>query len=99
MDHLGIAIAVKTRHANRAVLNQMRDALKELKEDGLIDEKEFEILLHDIESKMKGLWHTPPYMTPRRPEMLLADLQWVSGNSELLGYLLVRNSIFCDYLM
>lgn len=33
-DHPGIAIAIKTRHANRAVLNQMRSALSELKEDG-----------------------------------------------------------------
>ena len=32
--HPGIAIAVKTRHASRAVLNQMKNALTELKEDG-----------------------------------------------------------------
>ena len=34
--HPAIAIAVKTRHASRAVLNQMREALVELKEDGKI---------------------------------------------------------------
>jgi len=33
-DHPGIVIAVKTRHASRAILNQMRQALIELKEDG-----------------------------------------------------------------
>jgi len=35
-DHPGIAIAVKTRHASRGVLNQMRDSLIELKEDGML---------------------------------------------------------------
>lgn len=32
--HPMIAIGVKTRHASRAVLNQMRDTLSELKDDG-----------------------------------------------------------------
>ncbi|XP_035703844.1 sodium/hydrogen exchanger 10 [Folsomia candida] len=71
----------------------MRSALSELKEDGLIDEKEYDILLHLIESKMKGLWHTPSYMTPRRPEMVVADLQWVSGSTDLLSYLLKQATI------
>lgn len=45
-----------------------------LNRTGLIDEKEYDILLHLIESKMKGLWHTPSYMTPRRPEMVVAGI-------------------------
>ena len=38
--HPGIAIAVKTRHASRTVLNQMRETLLELKEDGKWNKKE-----------------------------------------------------------
>lgn len=97
------------------MLNQIRQSLNELKEDGedfilssteskyiynlrisspgLLDEKEYEILLHAIEIKMKGLWNTPSYMTPRRPEMVVADLQWVGGSTELLQFLLVKNTI------
>lgn len=33
-DHPGIAIAIKTRHASRSVLNQMKSMLMELRQDG-----------------------------------------------------------------
>jgi hypothetical protein len=56
---------------------------------GLVDDKEFDLLMHAVEGQMKRLWDSPAYMSPPRPEMLLANLQWVAGDTELLGYLLV----------
>ncbi|CAG7640037.1 unnamed protein product [Allacma fusca] len=84
--HPGIAIAVKTRHASRAVLNQMREALLELKEDGLIDDKENTILLLALEEKMKRLWHSPSTIPSFSPQILLENLPWVIGNDDILAY-------------
>ncbi|CAL8091440.1 unnamed protein product [Orchesella dallaii] len=89
-DHPEIAIAVKTRHASRAVLNSMRDSLLELKEDGLVDEKEFNAVHEEIEQKMKHLWDSPAYMKTSSAELSLANVAWMamsSGSKELYEFI------------
>lgn len=90
-EHPGIAIAVKTRHASRAVLNQMRESLLELKEDGLVDEQEFEALNEEIEQKMKHLWNSPAYMKPASAELVLANVTWMAvsagGGKDLFQFI------------
>jgi len=38
---------------------------------------------------MKRLWDAEPFMLPPRPEMLLANLQWVQGDKKVLAFILV----------
>jgi CRP-like cAMP-binding protein len=64
----------------------MREALLELKEDGLIDDKENVILLIALEEKMKRLWHSPSTIPSFSPEILLENLPWVIGNDEILAF-------------
>jgi len=75
--HPSIAIAVKTRHASRAVLNEMRETVEELRDDGLLDQTESDVLMTLIESKMKGLWSTPVNVTPNTPEAMLQNILWL----------------------
>lgn len=77
-DNPGIAIAVKTRYATRAVLNQQKETLHEMLEDGLIDETENEILLKIIEKKMKSLWSSPSSMSACTGAVTLANVPWMS---------------------
>ncbi|ODM92698.1 Sodium/hydrogen exchanger 10, partial [Orchesella cincta] len=106
-DHPEIAIAVKTRHAARAVLNTMKDSLLELKEDGLVDEKEYNALHEEIEQKMKHLWDSPAYMKTSSAELSLANVAWMamsSGSKELYEFIhkqatlitYARGDIMCD---
>ncbi len=91
-EHPGIALAVKTRHASRAVLNQMRESLMEMKEDGLMDEKEFDCLVEEVEQKMKFLWGSPSYMKPASAELSLANISWMAvtnGSKELFEFVYV----------
>ncbi|CAG7734239.1 unnamed protein product [Allacma fusca] len=85
-EHPGIAIAVKTRHASRAVLNQMRENLLELKADGLVDEKECDLLMVKLEENMKRLWKTPPSIDPPPPELLLENISWIGGTKETYDF-------------
>lgn len=43
--HSSVAVAVKTRHAARSILNNSRDELNELKEKGLLDDGVYEQLM------------------------------------------------------
>ncbi|CAG7822907.1 unnamed protein product [Allacma fusca] len=85
-DHPGIAIAVKTHHASRAVLNQMKESLMELKEDGLVDAKESDIIMIKLEENMKKLWNTPPSIAPAPPESLLENVFWIGGRPEIFQF-------------
>lgn len=63
----GVAVALKTRHACRAVLNQMQFSLNEVKNGGLLDDPESEKLKHTLEEKKKRLVHSPTYINPTKP--------------------------------
>jgi len=100
-EHPGIAIAVKTRHASRAVLNQMKDCLFELKEDGLVDEKEYDSLREEIEHSMKHLWHSPAYMTPPIAELTLANVPWMAvshGRGKELYEFIYKQATLLTYM-
>jgi sodium/hydrogen exchanger 10/11 len=92
-DHPGIAIAVKTHHASRAVLNQMKESLTELKEDGLVDEKESDIMMAKLEENMKKLWKTPPSIAPAPPESLLQNVFWIGGRPEIFDFFQERAAL------
>ncbi|CAG7734240.1 unnamed protein product [Allacma fusca] len=85
-ENPGIAIAVKTRHASRAVLNQMRENLMELKADGLVDAKECDLLLVRLEENMKRLWKTPPSIAPAPSELLLQNISWIGERNETVEF-------------
>lgn len=89
-DHSGVVAAVKTRHASRAICNQMRDELHSLKEDGLLNEKEFELLIGKIEENMTRLWSLPSSFKEAAPESLISHLSWVLGNDALKQYFTVE---------
>jgi hypothetical protein len=54
-EHPTIVTAVKTRHASRCVLNSTREAVRELKEDGVLDEQDALLLSYQCEQLMKKL--------------------------------------------
>ncbi len=87
--HSGVVAAVKTRHASRAICNQMRDELLSLKEDGLLNEKEFELLIGKIEENMTRLWSLPSSFKEAAPEGLISHLSWVLGSDALKQYFTV----------
>lgn len=91
--HSGVVAAVKTRHASRAICNQMRDELLSLKEDGLLNEKEFELLIGKIEENMTRLWSLPSSFKESAPESLISHVSWVLGSDALKQYFTVLNFI------
>ncbi|ODM88203.1 Sodium/hydrogen exchanger 10, partial [Orchesella cincta] len=95
-NHPGIAIAVKTRHASRSVLNHMKSTLNELRVDGLLDEKENDLLTIVLEERMKRLWNSPSYIAPPAPEVLLANLNWLYGHDELRDHIF-KNATLLQY--
>ncbi|CAL8104179.1 unnamed protein product [Orchesella dallaii] len=95
-NHPGIAIAVKTRHASRSVLNHMKSTLNELRVDGLLDEKENDLLTVVLEERMKRLWNCPSYIAPPAPEVLLANLNWLYGHEELRDHIF-KNATFLQF--
>lgn len=93
-SHPGIAIAIKTRHASRSVLNQMKATLFELRSDGLLDEKENDLLTLTLVERMKNLLFSPNYIAPPGPEDLIANINWIYGHNELRQFILVCMSIY-----
>ena len=59
---------------------------------GLIDEKEYGLLVTSLEEKMKRLWHSPPTIPSFAPETLLENLSWVYGNDQILDFVKVRQT-------
>ncbi|PIK43588.1 sperm-specific sodium proton exchanger [Apostichopus japonicus] len=74
-EHPGIAVSVKTRQSIRSVLNHSRDTIRELQGAGLLDEME----AHKLEK------HPPP-----RPEELLKNVAWLSGDQRLINFIKAR---------
>ncbi|CAL8131726.1 unnamed protein product [Orchesella dallaii] len=63
----GVAVALQTRHACRAVLNDMVFALNDVQDGGLLDDSEVMLLKHLLDEKMRRLTHSPPYIMPTNP--------------------------------
>ncbi|XP_057290115.1 sodium/hydrogen exchanger 10-like [Hydractinia symbiolongicarpus] len=87
-EHPGIAISVKTRQAIRSVLNNARDALNDLRSNGVLDKHEAIKLERDIEVKMKQQLRAPAYIPPKKPEDILRSLVWLQGlEEEAISYI------------
>lgn len=81
-DHPSIVTAVKTRQASRGVLNGIREAVRELKEDGVLDETDAEQLRHQCEQLMKKLESHVATLNPADPTHLLLEVPWLDGATE-----------------
>lgn len=96
LEYPGIAVAVKTRHAARGVLNQMFSMLKDMKEEGLVGDTEFEALKAEVEGKVKLLWNSPSCMKQTSPEMALANIAWMAvtiGSRELYEFVYNQSTL------
>ena len=78
-NHPKIVSSIKTRQASRSILNKARDTIRELKEDGIMDEQDANLLRHICEKKMKKLETTPPCLDPPEPRFFLRSLTWLEG--------------------
>ncbi|ESO95291.1 hypothetical protein LOTGIDRAFT_160411 [Lottia gigantea] len=85
-NHPDIALSVKTRQAIRSVLNNLRDGINELHEDGVLVETEREKLRKMVEVQMKKLLTAPPSMPLPPPEKLLNNVTWLQNDEKLIDY-------------
>ncbi|XP_025085010.1 uncharacterized protein LOC112558660 [Pomacea canaliculata] len=93
MRHPGVAGRVKTRYAACIVLNSKRDVIKEMGEEGLLEDTDIKLLLKNVELKMKKLANS----APRVPEVGLSDivsnLPWVCGDSSLHDFIIQHGQV------
>ncbi|XP_064602724.1 LOW QUALITY PROTEIN: sperm-specific sodium:proton exchanger-like [Liolophura sinensis] len=89
-QHPDVAMSVKSRQAVRSVLNTLRDSIRGLHEDGILDDTESTELETMVEMKMKRLLTAPPLMTPPPPERLLKNVAWLQGDETLIKYIRER---------
>ncbi|XP_076372813.1 sperm-specific sodium:proton exchanger-like [Tachypleus tridentatus] len=88
-----IAIAAKTRHATRRILNDVKHGAHELQSKGLIDEKDFEILKGEIFKLLRSLDCAPKSIAASvRPGEQLQRIDWITCD-ELCSFL----SVFLMY--
>ena len=78
-----IVSSIKTRQASRSILNKARDTIRTMKEDGIMDEKDANLLRRICEVKMKKLETTPPCLDPPEPRYLLRSLAWLESVTDL----------------
>lgn len=99
-NHPKIVSSIKTRQASRSILNKARDTIKELKEDGIMDEQDANLLRHICEKKMKKLETAPPCLDPPEPRYFLRSLTWLEGihNVEEVIDMLCQNATLQKHL-
>ena len=83
INHPKIVSSIKTRQASRSILNKARDTVRSMKEDGIMDEMDADILRRICEVKMKRLECCPPCLDPPEPQYLLRSLAWLEGMEDL----------------
>ncbi|XP_071100546.1 sperm-specific sodium:proton exchanger-like [Haliotis cracherodii] len=89
-QHPDIALSAKTRQAIRSVLNNLRDGIHELWEDGILQEAEGEKLKKMVEIKMKRLLNAPPTIPLPEPEKMLNNVTWMHNDEKLIDYMKSR---------
>ncbi|ODM98799.1 Sodium/hydrogen exchanger 8 [Orchesella cincta] len=90
----GVVQAVKTRITCRTVLNQMREGVKEIKHEGLIDHEEAVVLELELEKQLKEMNAKIPHSLMVAPPIsFIHQLGWIDGDEELKTYL-VENASF-----
>ena len=75
------SIAMKTTLAARTVLNHARKKVWDWQKEGLIEDKEVEILVSLVEKKMKALTKADPKMQPCNPDYILSQMEWYENAS------------------
>lgn len=94
-EHPSVAVAVKTRHASRQTLNNVRTELNELKELGLLEDGVYNKLNSMIEKRMKKLLNAPTSMLPAPPTELLKNVDWIAGNEAVFNFIKERAEVIC----
>ncbi|XP_076472058.1 sperm-specific sodium:proton exchanger-like [Babylonia areolata] len=89
-DNPEVAMGVKTRQAIRSVLNNLRDEIHVLLQDGLLEEAEGIDLAGLVESKMKKLLTAPPKVPLPSTEKILQNVPWVADNKDLILFIQSR---------
>lgn len=77
-----IVLAVKTRQASRCILNGVRLEVKHLQEDGVMDERDVQLLKAATETQMKMLLSKPPTLEPPDPMGMLSGVAWLDGATD-----------------
>lgn len=95
-SHPGVVAAVKTLHTSRAICNHMKEELQSIKEDGLLNEKEFEALSGSIEENMKRLWSLPSSF--QETPSLINHLPWLMGSEVVRDFFTVTASFSSVFL-
>ncbi|KAL8601967.1 hypothetical protein ACOMHN_008459 [Nucella lapillus] len=86
-DNPEVAMGVKTRQAIRSVLNNVRDEIHMLLQDGVLEEAEGCDLAGMVESKMKKLLTAPPKVPLPSTEKILHNVPWISDNEDLVRFI------------
>ena len=81
-SHPKIVLAVKTRQASRCILNGVRQEVKHLQEDGVMDERDVQLLKTCCETQMKMLLSKPPTLDAPDPMKLLFGVTWLDGATD-----------------
>ena len=68
-----IAVAIKTRHASRHILNTSRQFCHHMQHKGMIDEEDVGALVDEVEQQMKRLRYLPNVLTPSDLTAVLKD--------------------------
>ncbi|XP_067000052.2 sperm-specific sodium:proton exchanger [Anabrus simplex] len=92
-DRPWIAVTVKTRQAIRSILNNLKDAVFELKDGGLLDDAEFIKLLEMVEERLKYSRTHYKMVQPCPPQILLKEVPWVVGDEAVASFLLENTTL------
>lgn len=93
LEHRNISLNVKTRQAMRIVLNSQHDSIKQLKEEGVLNDTDAAMLIKSIEVKMKRLLTSPPLVDDNADDNIIRNIGWVQGDPALYQFIKERTSI------
>nr|XP_032523998.1 sodium/hydrogen exchanger 10-like isoform X1 [Danaus plexippus plexippus] len=92
-DRPWTAITVKTKQATTSTLNIMLLDAMQLKEEGFLDEVEYQLLVHAIQEKVQLCRHKGSLVAPSLPETQLRAVSWLQGNERVADYFLENSGI------
>ncbi|XP_052742004.1 sodium/hydrogen exchanger 10-like [Bicyclus anynana] len=92
-DRPWTAITVKTRQATTSTLNIMLLDAMQLKEEGFLDEMEYQLLLNAIQEKVQMCRHKGSLVAPASPETQLRAVSWLQGNERVADFFIENSEI------
>lgn len=78
----------QTKHAARYCVNVLHDHICEMRDSGVIDEVEFNILYQLLTDQMIEIRRAPPCIEAPTFDKRLEHFSWTSGNDELIKFIL-----------